>query len=67
MKLFLNNYWKILSPLSILISVYIIYLNDKNNNLKQIGYTIISINIFISIFIFLSPFIFQNQKKDNQP
>lgn len=66
MKLLLNKYWRIFSPLSLLISVYFIYINDKNNNLKQIGYTIITINIFISIFIFLSPIIFQNQIKDNQ-
>ena len=66
MKLLLNKYWRIFSPLSLLISVYFIYINDKNNNLKQIGYTIITINTFISIFIFLSPIIFQNQIKDNQ-
>ncbi len=65
MKLKLNIFWGLLFSLSLLISVYFIFINDNNKNLKSIGSLIIAINIFISIFVFLSPFIFQKQKKDN--
>jgi Cu/Ag efflux pump CusA len=65
MKLKLNIFWGLLLSLSLLISVYFIFINDNNKNLKSIGSLIIAINIFISIFVFLSPFIFQKQKKDN--
>ncbi len=65
MNLKLNIFWGLLFSLSLLISVYFIFINDNNKNLKSIGSLIIAINIFISIFVFLSPFIFQKQKKDN--
>lgn len=65
MKLKFNNNWRILSTLSLLMSVYFINFNDNDKNLKLLGNIMITINIFISTFIFLSPFI-SKTKKDNQ-